>query len=221
MARLTLLSALLTYFCSLQPPPKQDRKTVKFSVATAFKWVQQVGSKQKLSGAPVWYQRQKDWKEFLMRPFFLIPNVHAVIGSEVPEKEAFFYFCASGYVSNQASSNNTQQAHKSLQDIGIFPSVFKQRGAKSSPELHFSSKSKLFFTNVISDKTCSSLMFHDRQQNLHTRVGYQLEASSTAACTASLFPPWMGMTIGETQVFNAQFLYSLFTFLEESRMFCD
>lgn len=31
---------------------------------------------------------------------FLIPNVHAVIGSELPEKEAFFYFCASGYVSN-------------------------------------------------------------------------------------------------------------------------
>lgn len=40
MARLTLLSALLTYFCSLQPSPKQDRKTVKFSVATAFKGVQ-------------------------------------------------------------------------------------------------------------------------------------------------------------------------------------
>lgn len=33
MARLTLLSALLMYFPSLQSPPKQDKKIVKFLVA--------------------------------------------------------------------------------------------------------------------------------------------------------------------------------------------
>lgn len=36
MARLTLLFALLTYFPSLQSPQKQDRKIVKFLVASAF-----------------------------------------------------------------------------------------------------------------------------------------------------------------------------------------
>ena len=31
---------------------------------------------------------------------FLIPNVRPVIGREVPEKEAFLYFCAPSYLSN-------------------------------------------------------------------------------------------------------------------------
>lgn len=49
-----------------------------------------------------------------------IPSVHEAIGREVPERKAFLCFSAPIHLCNYALSNDTLQAHRGLQDMGLF-----------------------------------------------------------------------------------------------------